>query len=92
MLTAHLLLSRSISTHAFLPQNKKQVSYKESDSEGEDNEEVIFRPNRNNSVRGRASKRRKTSPDSDDEFQGDAEEGGESDDGICFSATRYASR
>ncbi|CAL5873702.1 uncharacterized protein PFLUO_LOCUS7984 [Penicillium psychrofluorescens] len=60
--------------------NKKQVSYKESDSEGEDNDEVIFRPNRNNSVRGRASKRRKTSPDSEDEFQEGAEEAGYSDD------------
>lgn len=92
MLTARLLLFWSMNTHAFFPQNKKQVSYKESDSEGEDNDEVIFRPNRNNSVRGRASKRRKTSPDSDDEFQGGAVDGEDSDDGICVTATRYASR
>lgn len=90
MLPTHLVLSRSMNTHAFLPQNKKQVSYKESDSEGEDNDEVIFRPNRNNSVRGRASKRRKTSPDSEDEFQEGAEEAGYSDDGICITAIRYA--
>ncbi|KAI9042656.1 mismatch repair ATPase MSH6 [Aspergillus affinis] len=52
---------------------KKKVSYAESDSEGEDDDEAIFRPGRQNS---RASKRRKTSPESEDEFdQGDADVG-----------------
>ncbi|OQD73646.1 hypothetical protein PENDEC_c014G00140 [Penicillium decumbens] len=60
---------------------KKKVSYKESDSEGEDDDDVIFRPNRQSSVRGRANKRRKTSPDeSEDEFQAAPDEGGDSDD------------
>ncbi|PWY86004.1 DNA mismatch repair protein Msh6 [Aspergillus heteromorphus CBS 117.55] len=43
---------------------KKQVSYAESDSEGEDDDEEIFRPGRN----GR-NKRRKMSPDSEEEFK-----------------------
>ncbi|PYH93555.1 DNA mismatch repair protein Msh6 [Aspergillus ellipticus CBS 707.79] len=49
---------------------KKQVSYAESDSEGEDDDEKIFRPGRN-----ARNKRRKMSPDSEDEFKdgGDAE-------------------
>ncbi|KAJ5579892.1 DNA mismatch repair protein msh6 [Penicillium hispanicum] len=59
---------------------KKQVSYKESDSEGEDDDDVIFRPSRKNSTRGRAAKRQKTSVDSDDEFQEAAEDAGYSDD------------
>lgn len=70
-------------TDASQLQGKKKVSYKESDSEGEDEDDVIFRPNRNNSVRGRANKRRKTSPDdSEDEFQAAPDDGGESDDGM----------
>ncbi|KAJ5622287.1 DNA mismatch repair protein msh6 [Penicillium herquei] len=57
---------------------KKQVSYKESDSEGEDDEDVIFRPSRQN---GRATKRQKTAgDDSEEEFQAAAEEAGYSDD------------
>ncbi|KAJ5156683.1 hypothetical protein N7492_009486 [Penicillium capsulatum] len=60
--------------------SKKQVSYKESDSEGEDDDDVIFRPSRKDSVRGRAAKRRKTSPDSEDEFQDAENGGGDSDD------------
>ncbi|KAL1965887.1 hypothetical protein VTN77DRAFT_5020 [Rasamsonia byssochlamydoides] len=47
----------------------------ESDSEGEDDDEEIFRPNR----RSRAAKRRKTSPESEDEFQVDGD-GQHSDD------------
>lgn len=58
-------------------QAKKQVSYAESDSEGEDDDEEIFRPNRKN----RANKRRKTSPESDDDFQQDGDDAGHSDDG-----------
>lgn len=65
----------------FPTQAKKHVSYKQSDSEGEDDDDVIFRPSRNNTANGRATKRRRTSPDSDDEFQA-AEDGGYSDDGI----------
>ncbi|GFF24866.1 DNA mismatch repair protein msh6 [Aspergillus lentulus] len=49
---------------------KKQISYAESESEGEDDDDVIFGPNRRNN---RASKRRKVSPESEDEF----EQGGE---------------
>lgn len=60
-----------------LLQAKKQVSYAESDSEGEDDDEEIFRPNRRN----RANKRRKTSPASDDDFQQDGDDAGHSDDG-----------
>ncbi|KAJ5362570.1 hypothetical protein N7541_003414 [Penicillium brevicompactum] len=52
---------------------KKKVSYKESDSEGEDDDEVIFRPNRKDRVTGRATKRRRTEPESEDEFK-DAED------------------
>lgn len=52
----------------------------ESDSEGEDDDEEIFRPSRRTSVRGRNTKRRKTSPESEDEFKED-EDGGYSDDG-----------
>lgn len=59
---------------------KKQVSYKESDSEGEDDDEVIFRPSRKGNANARAAKRRKTSPESEDEFQ-DAGEAGYSDEG-----------
>ncbi|EPS30639.1 hypothetical protein PDE_05591 [Penicillium oxalicum 114-2] len=58
---------------------KKQISYKESDSEGEDDDEVIFRPSRKASTNGRAAKRRKTVEDSDDEFEG-ADAIGYSDD------------
>lgn len=58
---------------------KKQVSYKESDSEGEEDDEVIFRPSRKN---GRASKRQKTVVESDEEeFQEAADDAGYSDDG-----------
>ncbi|KAJ5778178.1 DNA mismatch repair protein msh6 [Penicillium odoratum] len=47
---------------------KMQVSYKESDSEGEEDDEVIFRPSRQN---GRSTKRQKTVVESDDEeFEG----------------------
>lgn len=63
-------------------QAKKQVSYKESDSEGEDDEEVIFRPSRKDSARGRSAKRRKTSPDSEEEFKENGDDGGYSDDGM----------
>ncbi|KAJ5631470.1 DNA mismatch repair protein msh6 [Penicillium longicatenatum] len=57
---------------------KKQVSYKESDSEGEEDDEVIFRPSRKN---GRASKRQKTVVESDEEeFQEPADDAGYSDD------------
>lgn len=59
-------------------QAKKQVSYAESDSEGEDNDEEIFRPSRKNS---RASKRRKVSPESDDDFEREAQNAEYSDDG-----------
>lgn len=72
---------KSETTHLTGPKNKKQVTYKESDSEGEDDEDVIFRPSRKNSVRGRAAKRRKTSPESEDEFQDAGDGGGDSDDG-----------
>ncbi|KAJ5565017.1 DNA mismatch repair protein msh6 [Penicillium frequentans] len=57
---------------------KKQVSYKESDSEGEEDDEVIFRPSRKN---GRASKRQKTVVESDEEdFKEAADDAGYSDD------------
>lgn len=62
-------------------QEKKKISYKESDSEGEDDDEVIFRPNRNDRVSGRAAKRRRTEPESEDEFN-EAGDGGYSDDGM----------
>ncbi|KAI9930999.1 hypothetical protein ASPWEDRAFT_34472 [Aspergillus wentii DTO 134E9] len=56
---------------------KKQVSYAESNSEGEDDDEQIFRPSRWN---GRANKRRKPSPESDDEFDAaGGDDGGYSD-------------
>ncbi|KAJ6140552.1 DNA mismatch repair protein msh6 [Penicillium chermesinum] len=59
--------------------NKKQVSYKESDSEGEEDDDVIFRSGRNTS--GRASKRQKTVVESDeDDFQEDEADVGYSDD------------
>ncbi|GKZ20743.1 DNA mismatch repair protein msh6 [Aspergillus brasiliensis] len=53
---------------------KKQVNYVESDSEGEDDDEKIFRPGRNS-----RNKRRKMSPESDDEFN-DGGDVGYSDD------------
>lgn len=63
----------------FFQAKKKQVSYKESDSEGEEDDEVIFRPNRKN---GRASKRQKTVVESDEEeFKEAADDAGYSDDG-----------
>lgn len=66
-----------------ITQAKKQVSYKESDSEGEDDDDVIFRPSRKNG--GRAAKRRKTSPESEDEFQANGEDAGYSEDGMFCS-------
>jgi DNA mismatch repair protein MSH6 len=67
---------------------KKQVSYKESDSEGEEDDEVIFRPSRKN---GRASKRQKTVVESDEEeFKEPADDAGYSDDGmLCLGANDY---
>ncbi|KAF7597240.1 DNA mismatch repair protein msh6 [Aspergillus hancockii] len=56
---------------------KKQVNYLESDSEGEDDDEEIFRPSRKNN---KASKRRKVSPESDDEFEQGGVDVGYSDD------------
>ncbi|KAL5342809.1 muts domain V-domain-containing protein [Aspergillus crustosus] len=44
----------------------RKVNYIESDSEGVDDDDEIFRPNPKNS---RAAKRRKVSPESDDEFE-----------------------
>ncbi|CEL10743.1 Putative Mismatch repair ATPase MSH6 [Aspergillus calidoustus] len=55
----------------------KKVNYMESGSEGEDDDEEIFRPTRKNN---RASKRRKVSPDSDEAFEQDAQEAEYSDD------------
>ncbi|KAL4885576.1 muts domain V-domain-containing protein [Aspergillus karnatakaensis] len=55
----------------------KKVNYVESDSEGVDDDDEIFRPSRKNN---RASKRRKLSPESDDEFEQDAQGAGYSDD------------
>lgn len=69
---AHIKTSSNV-----LLQAKKQVSYAESDSEGEDDDEQIFGPTRRN----RAKKRRKTSPESDDDFQQDGDDAGHSDDG-----------
>jgi DNA mismatch repair protein MSH6 len=60
------------------------VSYKESDSEGEDDDEVIFRPNRKDRVSSRATKRQRTEPESEDEFKEPEENGGYSDDGMVF--------
>lgn len=57
---------------------KKQVNYAESDSEGEDDDEEIFRPCRKNNAHSRTAKRRKMSPESDDDFKQDA--GSYSDD------------
>ncbi|RAL05952.1 mismatch repair ATPase MSH6 [Aspergillus ibericus CBS 121593] len=54
---------------------KKQVNYVESDSEGEDDDEKIFRPGRNS-----RSKRRKMSPESEDEFNDAGGDVGYSDD------------
>ncbi|KAJ5280770.1 DNA mismatch repair protein msh6 [Penicillium angulare] len=57
---------------------KKQVTYKESDSEGEDDDDAIFRPSRSN---GRATKRQKvSSSDSEDDFEAPADEPGYSDE------------
>lgn len=61
---------------------KKQVNYAESDSEGEDDDEEIFRPSRKNNAHSRTAKRRKMSPESDDDFKQDA--GNYSDDGRSF--------
>lgn len=61
---------------------KKQVNYVESDSEGENDDEEIFNPKRTNKTRGgngNATKRRKTSPESDDDFEQVARDA--SDDG-----------
>ena len=71
-------------------QVKKHVSYAESDSEGEDDDEEIFRPGRKTNVRGRVSKRQKMSPESDEDFEQDA--GGYSDDGrySFVTLTRWA--
>ncbi|KAL4804292.1 muts domain V-domain-containing protein [Aspergillus unguis] len=55
----------------------KKVNYVESDSEGVDDDDEIFRPSRKNS---RPSKRRKVSPESDDDFEQDAQDAGDSDD------------
>lgn len=71
---------QSLCLFSFNQAKKKQVSYKESDSEGEDDDEVIFRPSRKGNANGRAAKRRKTSPESEDEFQ-EAAEAGYSDEG-----------
>jgi DNA mismatch repair protein MSH6 len=76
----HKSLSHRYMKLTFVQAKKKQVSYKESDSEGEDDDDVIFRPSRKSNANGRAAKRRKTSPDSEDEFQ-EAGEAGYSDDG-----------
>ncbi|KAL3473438.1 muts domain V-domain-containing protein [Aspergillus californicus] len=57
----------------------KNVNYIESDSEGADDDEEIFRPTRKNN---RASKRRKVSPDSEDDFEQDAHAADFSDDEI----------
>lgn len=83
MSSPHHKISLHVLTESF--QAKKQVSYKESDSEGEDDDDVIFRPCRKNGARGRAAKRRKTSPDSGDEFQQNGDDGGYSEDGMFRS-------
>ena len=54
------------------------MNYVESDSEGEDDADKIFRPAGRN---GRANKRRRLSPESDDEFEGAEDLDGGSDDG-----------
>ncbi|KAF5863649.1 DNA mismatch repair protein msh6 [Aspergillus alliaceus] len=56
--------------------SKKQVNYFESNSEGEDDDEKIFRPSRKN----KAPKRRKVSPESDDEFEQDGDDVGYSNE------------
>lgn len=61
-------------------QAKKAVKYVESDSEGEDDDEAIFRPTRKAGVSGKTAKRRKTSPESEDDFKEDGD-AGYSDDG-----------
>ncbi len=63
----------------------KKVNYVESDSEGDDDDDEIFRPARKNN---RALKRRKVSPESDDDFEQDAQNGGESDDGQLRTLSR----
>lgn len=55
----------------------------ESDSEGEDDDDEIFRPVRKASVRGRVNKRQKTTPLSDDDFKELDEDAGYSDEGGC---------
>ncbi|KAE8355631.1 muts domain V-domain-containing protein [Aspergillus coremiiformis] len=57
--------------------SKKQVNYFESDSEGEDDSEKIFRPSRSTN---KASKRRKVSPESDDEFEQGGDDAGYSNE------------
>lgn len=66
---------------------KKQVNYVESASEGEDGDEQISRPGRRNNVRNKA-KRRKPSPESDDDFEQSHDVGGYSDDGQLGSVPR----
>lgn len=66
---------------------KKQVNYTESGSEGEDDDEQIFRPGRKNNIRNR-TKRRKPSPESDDDFEQSPDVGGYSDDGQLDNACR----
>ncbi|RAL15956.1 mismatch repair ATPase MSH6 [Aspergillus homomorphus CBS 101889] len=53
---------------------RKKVNYLESDTEGEEDDEKIFRPGRSN-----RSKRQKLSPESEDEFKEDADDAGYSD-------------
>jgi DNA mismatch repair protein MSH6 len=55
------------------------VNYIESDDEGEDDDEEIFRrkPSRQRSV-----KRRRTDVESEDEFKAEAAEGGDSENGM----------
>lgn len=59
------------------------MNYVESDSEGEDDDEKIFRPSRRAGAGVKTAKRRKTSPESEDDFQEDGD-AGYSDDGILF--------
>ncbi|KAJ9247699.1 hypothetical protein DTO207G8_7929 [Paecilomyces variotii] len=54
---------------------KKAVKYVESDSEGEDDDEAIFRPTRKAGVSGKTAKRRKTSPESEGDFKEDGDAG-----------------
>ncbi|GMF72340.1 unnamed protein product [Aspergillus oryzae] len=53
----------------------------QSDSEGEDDDEKIFRPGRKSS---KISKRRKLSPESDDEFEQGGDDAGYSDEGVLL--------